>query len=272
MPFTYLIGWTNLNKWYYGVRWAKGSSAETLWLEYKTSSKYVKAFFQQHGDPDVIQIRKRFTDKNKARLFESRVLKHLNYRDPFGSNSKWLNRTTNKSIHNATPYIRTPQQRHELSQRLKNRPLSEERRQKISKANTGKKHSSKTKIKIGLKHKGKTMSAESIAKMKANRTPAKYWLGRQRSDDLKDKLSKHRTGKTMDQLMSPEHVARVRERIQEASSKSWIITYPDGIEKLITNLKKFCRDNNLNPSCMRDIIKGRQKIHRGFSVRPIKDS
>jgi hypothetical protein len=34
------------------------------------------------------------------------------------------------------------------------------------------------------------------------------------------------------------------------------------------NLNQFCRENNLNNSCLRDVIKGRQKSHKGYRIVP----
>jgi hypothetical protein len=83
IPYTYFIKWTNQNKWYYGVRYAKDCSPSDFWVEYKTSSKHVKEFVQIHGDPDVIEIRKTFNTAEKARCWEERVLKRTGarYRD-----------------------------------------------------------------------------------------------------------------------------------------------------------------------------------------------
>jgi len=93
-PYTYLIGWTKLNKWYYGSRYAKKSHPKDLWTTYFTSSKHVKKFRDLHGDPDSIQIRKVFTDAQSARLWEERVLRKL---DVIHSDI-WLNKTNNKGI------------------------------------------------------------------------------------------------------------------------------------------------------------------------------
>jgi hypothetical protein len=90
-PYTYLIGWSNKNKFYYGVRWAKDCDPNDLWVSYFTSSKHVHNFINEHGEPDIIKIRKTFTSPHLARIWESRVLKKLNV----CSNEKWINRTDN---------------------------------------------------------------------------------------------------------------------------------------------------------------------------------
>jgi hypothetical protein len=87
MAYTYLIGWSIHNKWYYGVRYAKNCKPEELWKTYFTSSKHVKQFRLKRGEPDIIEIRKIFKDKYKAVLWEQKVLKRLNVE----KNKKFLN-------------------------------------------------------------------------------------------------------------------------------------------------------------------------------------
>lgn len=92
--YTYLIGWTVHDKWYYGVRFAKKSKHNELWTTYFTSSKYVKEFRAAHGEPDVIQIRKTFNSKEAAISWECTVLTRMDVIH----NSRWLNRTNNQAI------------------------------------------------------------------------------------------------------------------------------------------------------------------------------
>jgi hypothetical protein len=87
-PYTYLIGWSKLDRWYYGVRFADGCNPEELWAKYKTSSKYVKQFAVEHGVPDVVEVRKTFADKKSAYLHEQAVLTRLRVI----TNPRWLNR------------------------------------------------------------------------------------------------------------------------------------------------------------------------------------
>jgi len=94
MPYTYLIGWKHLDKWYYGVRFAKNCNPSELWKTYFTSSKHVKRFVKENGLPDIIQIRKTFDTSERAQLFEYKVLRRLKVT----KNNKWLNVTANKSV------------------------------------------------------------------------------------------------------------------------------------------------------------------------------
>jgi len=86
-PYTYLIGWTNHNKWYYGVRYAKNCNPADLWTKYFTSSKKVKAFRKMYGEPNIIQIRKTFKDSKSAKLWEDKVLRRMEVH----IKDEWLN-------------------------------------------------------------------------------------------------------------------------------------------------------------------------------------
>lgn len=94
MAYTYLIGWTRHQKWYYGVRYAKNSMPTDLWKSYFTSSKHVKAFRKEHGEPDVVEVRKVFEDSDLARKWESKVLRRIKA----VSDERFLNQTDNISI------------------------------------------------------------------------------------------------------------------------------------------------------------------------------
>ncbi len=92
--YTYLIGWSQLSKFYYGVRFANNCKSEDLMVTYFTSSKQVKQFISTNGLPDIIQIRKRFDDVNKARNWETKVLVKIKAH----IDERFLNKTSNISI------------------------------------------------------------------------------------------------------------------------------------------------------------------------------
>lgn len=93
-PYTYLIGWSKLNLWYYGVRFKKGCHPSDLWVSYFTSSKEVAIVRDMYGEPDIIEIDKTFKESSLARNYETNFLKENNviYDD------KWLNKTNNIAI------------------------------------------------------------------------------------------------------------------------------------------------------------------------------
>lgn len=91
IPYTYLLGWSEHNVYYYGVQYANNkqtiANPTNLWVSYYTSSLHVKDFISRNGDPDIIQIRKTFTNKTDAQAWEVKVLRRLDVRNK----SKWLN-------------------------------------------------------------------------------------------------------------------------------------------------------------------------------------
>lgn len=94
LAYTYLIGWSRHNKWYYGVRYAEGCSITDLWNTYFTSSKYVQEFRNMHGEPDIVQIRKIFKNKKNALRCENRVIRQLKLYE----NENFLNKSYSGSI------------------------------------------------------------------------------------------------------------------------------------------------------------------------------
>ena len=76
-PYTYLIGWTSHNLYYYGVRYKAGCSPDDFWVKYFTSSKRVHSLRKELGEPDVIQIRKVFESADNAISWELKVLRRM---------------------------------------------------------------------------------------------------------------------------------------------------------------------------------------------------
>jgi hypothetical protein len=93
-PYTYLIGWSDHDKWYYGVRYGKKCHPSDLFVTYFTSSKWVKRLIKEHGNPDIIQIRKVFDSKENSCIHEHKVLTRVG----IIGNNRWINKTTNKAI------------------------------------------------------------------------------------------------------------------------------------------------------------------------------
>lgn len=128
-PFTYLIGWTRLNKFYYGVRYGINAHPETLWKTYFTSSNFVEKFRGEHGEPDLISIRRTFDDIMKARLWETKVLRRMKVvrRDDF----------LNMTDHPGLPLRLGTTHKAESIAKMR-KPMAEERKKNISKAVRGK--------------------------------------------------------------------------------------------------------------------------------------
>jgi hypothetical protein len=50
----------------------------------------------------------------------------------------------------------------------------------------------------------------------------------------------------------------------------WELTNPLGVVFQIKNLERFCRENGLNPGCMKDVSNGRQDTHRGWKCKHLE--
>lgn len=165
-PYTYLLKHKPTGKFYYGCRFADGCHPSEFWNTYKTSSKYVKHLIEQYGsDSFEYEIRKTFSDKNSARVWETKVLKKMNvvHRDDF------LNMTDNISISSEAA---------SKGKKGKSFPISEQTKEKMRAAKIGKKMTDETRAKmseasklnkVGSKNPmfGKKMSEETKQKMRA---------------------------------------------------------------------------------------------------------
>lgn len=243
-PYTYLIGWSTQNKWYYGVRYAKKSNClyETgchpndLWVTYFTSSKIVKRYILEQGDPDIIKIRKIFLTEEDAVKWERNVLRKMNV----VKDKRWLNesdgyaiRTTNVNNsgmlfwNNGYNTIRanicpgpewyrgmflTETQKEERSRKMRgaNNPFygkthSDDVKLFLAETSkiihTGRKRSKETKDKIAESQKGKKHSVETKQKISEINT------GKKLSMETKIKMSIKRKG----MKKSNEHRNKIRE-------------------------------------------------------------
>lgn len=159
VPFTYLIGWSNFNRYYYGVRYKAKCHPTQLWKTYFTSSKTVHTFRKLYGEPDIVSVRKTFTNKTAAQRWETGVLRKLKViKDP-----RWLNQAINGHID------------------CTGRILSEKTKNKIRQSAFGRQTrlgatlSQETKNKISIKHKGKKASLQTKLSMSKTRIGSSWW-------------------------------------------------------------------------------------------------
>ena len=100
-PYTYLIGWTKTNMFYYGRRTAKNCHPKELFISYFTSSSYVNRYIEEYGQPDLIQIRKIFNDINSCILWEEKFLNKIDAKN----NKKFLNKSNSDGKFSSTGYF-----------------------------------------------------------------------------------------------------------------------------------------------------------------------
>jgi len=154
-PYTYLIGWSKLNLWYYGRRTAKGCNPTDFFVSYFTSSSKVSDIRIKYGNPDVIKIHKTFSDIKSCCLYEEKFLTRVNA----AKSEVWLNQTNGKKHSEETKL--------KMSKvaighkRCLGKKHSEETKLKMSKASEGNKsrtnlpHTAETKLKMSETAKNK---------------------------------------------------------------------------------------------------------------------
>lgn len=81
---------------YYGVRYKENVTIDSIMFTYFTSSKYVHNYIAQYGLPDIIEIRKTFSEKILAKMWEQKVIS----RGKFYMKDNWLNAGNNGSFKN----------------------------------------------------------------------------------------------------------------------------------------------------------------------------
>jgi hypothetical protein len=167
-PYTYLIKHRPTGKVYYGYRSAnKVESHEDLWKHYFTSSPGVQKLIEETGvDSFEVEVRQIFETKEQAVSWETRVLRRCKVLH----NERWLNQNVAGYI------IPTEESRKKISDYHKDKPKSDEHKQKIRESQKGskrpwsvqnlptnvsgenngmfgKKHSDESKKKIGEKNR-----------------------------------------------------------------------------------------------------------------------
>jgi hypothetical protein len=59
-------------------------------------------------------------------------------------------------------------------------------------------------------------------------------------------------------------------RKAERLSKEWMITFPDGHNEIVKNIKEFCRDKGFGPSQLYNVAYGNQKSCHGYKCQKME--
>lgn len=112
--------------------------------------------------------------------------------------------------------------------------------------------SDETKKKISESNKGKVASEESKKKMSISQA------GKVVSEETKKKLSDFFKGKKPSQNAIEASI--------EYNKKTYTLLNPEGILITFTNMKEFCKDNELSNSKLCLVASGKRKMHKGWTL------
>ena len=166
-PYTYLIKFKPTGQLYYGSSYAnsksKTANPSQFWNTYFTSSKHIKRLVAEYGkDAFEVKVRKVFETAEQALKCERKVLTHFDAK----FNDNWLNKSNGYGSKAFTSH-------------------TQETRDKISKANKGRKLPTKTKEhreKLSIANKGKSLTPEKKEALLLANT------GRKMPDHVKEML------------------------------------------------------------------------------------
>jgi len=178
IPYTYLIGWSKIKKYYYGVRYANNCNPTDLWIKYFTSSSYVSEIRKLYGEPDIIQVRKTFATKEEAINWEVKVLKRMKVvlRKDFLNENDVAAPPINNRIMSSTT-------KEKISYSNKGKPKSDEHKRKIKEARAKQdmswrknlKHSQITIDKIKKARAKQIITEETKQKMSLAQFGERHW-------------------------------------------------------------------------------------------------
>lgn len=117
-----------------------------------------------------------------------------------------------------------------------------------------------------------TLGGEGVLGLSGEKSP---WFNRKHSEHTKKILSEklkgksHKVSDSTKQKLRSYMIGRIpteseRKKISIANSKIYFFYNPQNVKIKITNLKKFCEENNLSYGCMRQLMYKRAKQHKGW--------
>ena len=165
IPYTYYLEWTTGMK-YYGVRHSRDSYVGDIMITYFTSSKYVKEYITENGNPIIIRVDKCFETKEDALEYEHQFLVYNNV----AKDETWLNKTNGSKKFHCISH--TPETKAQMSidrsgekSYWLGKTHTPEAKKKVSGANSGRVCTDETRKKLSIAALGRVFTEETKAKM-----------------------------------------------------------------------------------------------------------
>jgi hypothetical protein len=280
--YSYLVTFADkdITYLYYGVQYAKKSNPINLGKNYFTSSNKVKNLIKRFGlENFTFQVRKVFEDHwsvDDLLDFEFNCIKFLKTKYPDRCINQYRRGTNNsenphlkgalhpaygvsnkrglKLIHNKETQFQSKVSPQELQSYLDKgwvlgcndatRAIHKERARKNKESGNWINPMS---------------NPESLKKMAATRKE-------QSNNGTWTPPMKGITGKDNPRYGSKQ-TDNQKQKAAEANQRNWIIINPDGKEYSVTNLRKFCRDNDLSNSNMCSVSTGKLNHYKGWKCK-----
>ena len=196
--------------------------------------------------------------------------------------------------------IRPLELREKISQTMKGRTFTEEHKKNLSTSGRGKKVSEDTRRKISIANQGRVLSEETKRKMSESRKGTVF--SEERKQNIrKSKIGKSTSlkGKTYEEIHGECYLERIEKlrmcntgKVMSEETKQKIsnskkgapawnkgksidskyvykLLSPDGEIVVTKNLSYTCKENGLNETCMRRLMNGKQKQHKGWTFLEI---
>ena len=245
-PYVYIIRWSDLDRGYIGVRYAKGCHPNDLMNTYFTSSNTVRQMIREHGIPDKVKFFL-YPNKETALLMERKFQIRFNViRSDYWLNKGISGKTVISNWEGKSHSVATKQK---LSEIAKGRKVSLSTKQKMStthkermkkpeerekcKSMSGKTHSVETKRKISISHIGKNISEETKQKMSVSQS---------------------------NRFQSPKDFPRYDHTVY-----CFVNTITG--ERFTGTRNEIVSEYNLNRNCIRKIVTESGKSHKGWTLK-----
>ena len=141
---------------------------------------------------------------------------------------------------------------------------TEETKQKIREKRALQEFTDETRLKISKALKGKKRPQEVIDKIKKGRTGIKHT--EQTKQIIKEKRANQIFTEDTRKKLSEAHIGKPKPHL----CKQFQLINPEGKVIDVVGITKFCNQNNLNRDCIRKVLNGNQRKHKGWT-KPVEE-
>jgi hypothetical protein len=133
----------------------------------------------------------------------------------------------------------------------------------------GKKHSEETKQKISRANTGRKKPKTEKAKENSRVAALDYWS----EDTVQTQERKQKLGVEGRKYWegTPDEIEEKKEKLRKLYEKTYKIVYPDGSEEIVVNLKQACIERGFNHSLVYKVMQGKRNHHKGCKFYKVEE-